>query len=161
MKPTDASLQRGSKLRIPPIIIAILAAGLMWAAARLALPFRFAIPGRGFLAALFLMSGAAIALLGVLAFRRAKTTVNPIKLECVSRLVVSGIYRVTRNPMYLGFLVMLIGVAIWSANALAFLALPGFILVMNRLQIEPEERTLRARFGDQYALYEKRVRRWL
>jgi len=74
---------------------------------------------------------------------------------------VSGVYRLTRNPMYLGFLLVLLGWAIFLSNALAFLLLPAFIFYMNRFQIEPEEKALTSLFGQQFVAYTSRVRRWL
>jgi protein-S-isoprenylcysteine O-methyltransferase Ste14 len=74
---------------------------------------------------------------------------------------VSGIYRLTRNPMYLGFLSVLFAWAIFLSNALAFVFLPVFVLYMNRFQIKPEEKALRALFGPQFVMYTARVRRWL
>jgi protein-S-isoprenylcysteine O-methyltransferase Ste14 len=97
----------------------------------------------------------------VVSFRRARTTVNPTKPESSSVLVDSGIYRLTRNPMYLGFSLGLSGWAVMLSNMFAFLLLPIFILYMDRFQIEPEEKALAAIFGRQFAVYKTRVRRWL
>jgi protein-S-isoprenylcysteine O-methyltransferase Ste14 len=72
-----------------------------------------------------------------------------------------GIYAITRNPMYLGGLVILSGWAIFLSNALAFLFLPTYVLYINRFQIKPEERALTALFGQEYVAYQGRVRRWL
>lgn len=102
-----------------------------------------------------------IAALGGIAFRRAGTTVNPLHPENMSALVVGGIYRVTRNPMYLGMLLMLVGRAIWLANVIPWVLLPGFVAYMNRFQIGPEERALASMFGADFAKYRTRVRRWL
>ena len=72
-----------------------------------------------------------------------------------------GIYSITRNPMYLGLLTMLSGWAVFLSNALAFLFLPAYVLYINRFQIETEERTLTALFGQDYVAYQGRVRRWI
>jgi protein-S-isoprenylcysteine O-methyltransferase Ste14 len=89
--------------------------------------------------------------------------VPPVALrpESTSSLVVSGIYGVTRNPMYLGFLVALLGWAVFLAHALALLPLLAFLLYMNRFQIRPEESALTTLFGQEFTTYRKRVRRWL
>jgi protein-S-isoprenylcysteine O-methyltransferase Ste14 len=100
-------------------------------------------------------------LLGVVSFRRAGTTVNPLQPEATSALVVSGIYRRTRNPMYLGMLLVLLGWAVLLAHALGFALAAAFVPLMNRLQIGPEERTLTATFGPAFAAYQSAVRRWL
>ena len=94
-------------------------------------------------------------------FRRGKTTVNPMTPEAASTLVTAGVYRWTRNPMYLGFGVALVGWAVWLANGAAFVPLFLYVLYMNRFQIGPEERALEARFGAAFTDYRKRVRRWL
>jgi protein-S-isoprenylcysteine O-methyltransferase Ste14 len=73
----------------------------------------------------------------------------------------SGIYRISRNPMYLGFFLLLTGLAIFLSNVIAIVILPLFILYMNRFQIEPEERVLTYLFGQEFVDYKLRVRRWL
>ena len=78
-----------------------------------------------------------------------------------SALVTSGVYRITRNPMYLGMLLVLAGWGVWLGNAAAFVGLPLFVAVLNLLQIAPEERVLRERFGDAFTRYAARVRRWI
>jgi len=107
------------------------------------------------------LAGALTCLAGVVSFRRAGTTVNPMKPDSASSLVVSGIYRFTRNPVYLGFLVMLLAWAAALSNVLALVWLPAFVLYVNRFQILPEERVLASRFAHDYAEYSSRVRRWL
>ena len=101
------------------------------------------------------------ALCFIASFVRAKTTVNPMKPASASALVVSGLYARSRNPMYLGLLLILIGWAVYLSNGLAFLLLLAFILYMNRFQIEPEERALISLFGQEFVAYKSRVRRWL
>ena len=103
--------------------------------------------------------GASLA--GVIEFRRARTTVDPTRPEHSSAIVSGGIYSLTRNPMYLGFLLILAAWAAWLGNLPACLALLAFVQYMNRFQIAPEERVLGARFGAPYEAYRQRVRRWL
>ncbi len=105
--------------------------------------------------------GVACDLLGVLAFRASRTTVNPLKPERASALVTGGIYRVTRNPMYLGMTLLLLAWAIQLSALLPFLGPVVFVAYITRFQIEPEERTLRRVFGDGYTAYARQVRRWL
>ncbi len=78
----------------------------------------------------------------------------------VSTLVVTGIYRYTRNPMYLGGLVMLSGLALFLAKLSACFFLLFFVIYLTRFQIMPEEKVLRARFGAEFDDYTRRVRRW-
>jgi protein-S-isoprenylcysteine O-methyltransferase Ste14 len=149
------------ELRVPPPVVALFMAGLGWLASWAAPTLGFILPHRSVIALTSFVAGVCVALLGVASFRRARTTVNPLKPEKASALVMSGIYRYTRNPMYLGLLLALIGWAVFLANPLAFLFLPAFILYMNRFQIAPEERMLASMFGQEFTAYLSKVRRWL
>jgi protein-S-isoprenylcysteine O-methyltransferase Ste14 len=149
------------ELKVPPLAVVLFTAALMGLVSWAVPTFEFMFPARVFFAMSFAAAGAVTIVLGVASFRRAGTTFNPMKPETTSSLVVSGVYAFTRNPMYLGSLLVLIGWAIYLSNALAFLLLPVFILYMNRFQIEPEERALTSRFGQEFAAYKSRVRRWL
>jgi protein-S-isoprenylcysteine O-methyltransferase Ste14 len=147
--------------KIPPPLVATLFALFMWALAAV-------LPGVEVNDSLrlactvgVLMLGAFCCLAGVLSFRRAKTTVNPLRPEMASALVHSGIYRLSRNPMHLGFALFLAAWAVFLAAPWALLGTLGFILYMNRWQITPEERALEALFGAEFARYKSKVRRWL
>lgn len=147
--------------RIPPPLVAVVVAALMWAAS--SLPPAVAAPQaiRIVLAIGLAAIGAAFAVSGVLAFRRARTTVNPLKPESASALVSAGVYRLTRNPMYVG---MLFGLFAWAAllwSPWALLASFLFVGYIGRFQIAPEERALAVLFGDDFAAYRRSVRRWL
>ncbi|MGF1756003.1 isoprenylcysteine carboxylmethyltransferase family protein [Vibrio makurazakiensis] len=102
-----------------------------------------------------------IGIAGVVEFKKKKTTVNPVKPENASSVVDSGIFAYTRNPMYLGLFLLLLGVGYYLQNtgsiAVSFL----FVLYMNRFQIQPEERVLEDLFGASYVDYKQRVRRWV
>ena len=149
------------ELKVPPVAVVLVAAGLMWLVAWAAPALGFGNPFRIPVAVSLVVAGAVTSALGVVSFRRAGTTVNPMKPDTASSLVAEGIYRLTRNPMYLGFLVALLGWAVFLSSIPAFLVLPAFVLYMNRFQIEPEERALAARFGESFTQYEASVRRWL
>ena len=149
------------ELKIPPPVVALFFGLCMWLAsslvAALELPFVLRLG-----AALTLVAvGLVVSTAGVVAFRRARTTIDPTKPMATSALVSDGIYRMTRNPMYLGLLLALLGWAAFLANPLALLLVPAFVLYINRFQIEPEERALSALFGGEYGAYQERVRRWL
>ena len=149
------------ELKVPPPLVALFMAGLSWLAAWAAPTLRFVLPHRnGIVLALF-VAAVCVSVLGVASFRRARTTLNPLRPENASVLVMSGIYRYTRNPMYLGLLLALLAWAIFLSNALAFVFLPAFILYMNRFQIAPEERVLVSMFGQEFTAYLSKVRRWL
>jgi len=149
------------ELRIPPLLLVLIMGVLMWLAAMLLPVFAMSIPWRMAIAVALAAAGGSIAVAGVLAFRRAHTTVNPTTPNASSTVVASGIYRRTRNPMYLGFFCVLAGWSVYLSSVAAMLFLPLFVLYMNRFQIAPEERALAAKFGTQYGAYLQEVRRWL
>jgi len=149
------------KLKIPPPIVALIFGALMWLVARAAPMFAFALPGRGIIATCIVLTGFTTAVMGAASFRRAGTTVNPLHPEKASSLVISGVYKVTRNPMYLGLLLVLVAWGIFLSNVLALILLPVFVLYMNYFQIRPEEIALTSVFGQQFVAYKSRVRRWL
>ncbi|MEO1082491.1 MAG: isoprenylcysteine carboxylmethyltransferase family protein [Pseudomonadota bacterium] len=105
--------------------------------------------------------GIVLAVLGVREFRRAMTTVDPRFPAKASALVSGGVYRYSRNPMYLGMLLCLTALFVHLRSLPAGLLLPCFVLYMNHYQIAPEERAMRERFGEVYAEYRARVRRWI
>jgi len=149
------------ELKIPPPLIALFLAILMWFTP--ALPGSAAIPSSlriGLALALFGL-GLGIAVSGVVAFRRARTTLNPTKASSASALVKSGVFRFTRNPMYLGLLLELFAWTVFLSNPMTLLFLPVYVLYINRFQIVPEERVLTSLFGTEYSAYKKSVRRWL
>jgi len=102
-----------------------------------------------------------VGIAGVYEFRRAQTTVNPVKVETASTVVDSGIFAYTRNPMYLGLFLLLFGFAYWQQNLISIAFSFTFILYMNRFQILPEERALESLFGASYIDYKQKVRRWI
>ena len=136
-------------------------AAVMWLVSRAVPTLGFALPARRALAACIAIAGVSTAIAGVIAFRRVGTSVNPLRPEKASSLVVTGVYRFTRNPMYLGLLLVLIAWALILSNVLALIILPAFIFYMNRFQIEPEEAALMSAFGSDFTTYKSRVRRWL
>jgi protein-S-isoprenylcysteine O-methyltransferase Ste14 len=108
-----------------------------------------------------LLGGAGIVIAAIISFRRALTTVNPLVPERASALIVSGVYRLSRNPMYLGMALILFGWAILLANALALTLVPVFVAWIDRFQIAPEEEALALRFGADFAAYKASTRRWV
>ena len=105
--------------------------------------------------------GLGLCLLSVNGLRNADTTVNPFHPETTEKLVTTGLFHYTRNPIYLGMLGMLVGWAIYLAHPVMVCWLGGFIVYMNRFQILPEERFLNEKFGHTYQQYQTEVRRWL
>jgi protein-S-isoprenylcysteine O-methyltransferase Ste14 len=149
------------ELGIPPLVLVAMAAAGMWAVAGLPADLPFAFPGLVRVAAGVAGVGAVIVVLGVRAFSTAGTTVDPRVPDQSARLVVDGVYRHSRNPMYLGFLLVLLAWGLFLGSALSLLFLPAFVLYLNRFQIVPEERFMQERFGEAYAQYRAEVRRWI
>lgn len=149
------------KVRIPPVALFVVVALLMWAVASWLPSWRIALPGRTVAAVLLLLVAGAIGIAGVRAFDRARTTVDPLRPERASALVTAGIYRRTRNPMYVALAIALLAWAFWLAHPLALLGVAAFVAWMNRYQIAPEERALQALFGAEFERYCSEVRRWL
>jgi protein-S-isoprenylcysteine O-methyltransferase Ste14 len=149
------------ELKVPPPVVGLLMAILMWLMAKKVPTLGLVPPQRKGLVLGLIAAGVCVSILGVASFRRARTTVSPLKPERSSCLVVSGIYRYTRNPMYLGILMVLLGWAVFLGNILAFIFLPAFIAYLNRFQIRPEEKALASVFGQDFATYCSKVRRWL
>ena len=146
---------------MPPPVVAALCAVVMWFVGRAVHALDFDFPGRFTLIVVVLVAGILVGGIAVSLFARARTTVNPLKPRESSALVTRGVYRWTRNPMYLGMLVVLVAWALFVANWLAFVGVPLFMLYINHFQIRPEERVLRERFGAQFEDYCGKVRRWL
>lgn len=105
--------------------------------------------------------GATMACAGIITFRQRRTTINPLTPSASSSLVSSGVYRFSRNPMYLGYLLALTGWAVYLSNVVAVLLLPAFAAYLTKFQIKPEERALLTKFGPEFAQYMSRVRQWL
>ncbi|MGV8843861.1 MAG: methyltransferase family protein [Pseudomonas sp.] len=152
---------RALENKIPPPIVTTVFALLMWLVARYGLVLDVTYSARVLLALLLMAVAVCFSMAGVLSFRQAQTTVNPLKPESASALVRSGIYQYSRNPMYVGFALLLLAWVCFLASPLALLGVPGFILYMNRFQISPEERALTTLFGREFQAYQAQVRRWL
>lgn len=149
------------ELKVPPVLLLALLAAGMYGLARVLPAWTFAVPARAVAGVALAGLGGAVGLAGVVAFRRSRTTVNPHTPGKASSVVTHGVYRWTRNPMYLGLLLALAGWAIFLANAATLAALPAFVAWLNRFQIQPEERILAAKFGAPFTAYMAAVPRWL
>jgi protein-S-isoprenylcysteine O-methyltransferase Ste14 len=147
--------------RIPPPIVAILLAAGMWMLAPLGPHLPLSLEWRENAGIAIALVGISVDFIGVVTFLRARTTINPLRPHKAATLVTVGIYRVTRNPMYVGLALLMLGWAAYLGSAWGFPGPVLFVLYMNRFQIKPEERVLRDNFGEDYEAYAARVRRWL
>lgn len=152
---------RSLELKIPPVAQVIIIAIFMWLLSLVSTTFSFQIPWKTQVATVLGTLGIVISILGVIEFRRANTTADPRIPHQTTRLVNSGIYQLSRNPMYLGFVFILTGWSFYLSHGLSFLLLPAFVLYINRFQIVPEERTMLGKFGAEYSSYLSKVRRWI
>lgn len=147
--------------RIPPPLVAAVFALAMWALALVVRGIDLGNPLRVTISLLAVLLGTLLGLSGAVLFRRARTTVNPHKPDSSTSLVTSGVYRISRNPMYVGFALFLVALSVWFAFPWSLLGVVGFVLYLNRFQIAPEERALEALFGAEFVRYRAKVRRWL
>lgn len=147
--------------RVPPLAVAATAFVAMWVLTRVAPSMSFDFSGRRLAALGLVLLAAVIGLAGVRTFRRARTTVNPLQPDRASALVTTGIYRHTRNPMYVAVALALLGWSLFLGHAFAPLGAVAFVAWMDRRQIPAEEHALRELFGASFERYCSEVRRWL
>jgi protein-S-isoprenylcysteine O-methyltransferase Ste14 len=147
-------------LKFPPPIAAAVVALVMWFVATLppaaqSTPLQLAIGGP------IALVGGLVSASGILTFWLARTTINPMHPERSSSLITSGVFRLSRNPMYLGLVITLAGWAVHLPLSPALLGPPAFALYIHHFQILPEERILASMFGAEYESYKAKARRWL
>ena len=148
-------------LKVPPVAQFIIIVLAMYGVSRMSIALHFSLAGSTWFAIIFAAIGLGLGAMGVAEFKKAQTTANPQAPEKVSALVTSGVYQYSRNPMYVGLVLVLFSWALYLSHFLAFVLLPIFILYMTRFQIQPEERMLAQKFGKTYQTYKAKVRRWL
>lgn len=153
--------ERSLELKVPPVAVFLLCGAAAFGLRELAPSLGYEARWAPVVALLLAGIGVGIGLLGVLRFVRVGTTVHPTHPSRASQVVQSGIYRLSRNPMYLGLALALAALALGLRHPLSFLAVPAFVVYMNRFQIVPEERALLEKFGESYAKYRTDVRRWI
>ncbi len=149
------------KLKIPPAVITLFFASVMWIMDDYIHFNEADFRGPFWLAVIFFAAGGIIGLVGLIQFYRQSTSINPHQPDNASSLIDSGIYRFSRNPMYVALLLILISYGIYLGDILAILILPLFVLYMNYFQIIPEEKALQQKFGKEFEKYQSKVRRWI
>lgn len=143
--------------RIPPPILTMALALVMGLAAGWPAPDAL----RWALALVVFLIAGAFGLPALGAFRRAQTTIDPVRVDRASALVTTGIYRRTRNPMYVSLVLMLVAWSLFLGGVWVWAGPLVLVLWLDRLQIRPEEAAMAARFGSRYEAYRSAVRRWL
>ncbi|KPV49792.1 hypothetical protein SE17_30610 [Kouleothrix aurantiaca] len=154
-----AATSDNAGVRFPPPFLYVIVFGiallLNWLVPLATLPLTF-----GRVAALALvLAGVLLMIWSNVLFRRAHTSLVPVKPS--SALVTDGVYRLTRNPMYLGLLLVYLAAALWFSIIWALILAPLLVVAMQRMVIGKEERYLERRFGDEYRQYRAQVRRWI
>jgi len=148
------------ELKIPPPVVAFFCVAAMWGLTKLSSEFDFDFSYRKSVALVLLIVGLVIDILALTSFKKNQTTINPMQPEQSSILITSGIYKFSRNPMYLGLLLILTACVMFLGST-PFIMLPIFIFYITRFQILPEEIILQKKFPKSYVLYKSRVRRWI
>ena len=150
--------------KIPPPVVGLLFCVIIWAISTLTyvLPVSIISQQQGLvIAVILLILGFSFAISGGISFRMAKTTVNPLKPETATSLVTSGVFKYSRNPMYIGLAIILLAWTIYLAAPFGLIGVLGFMAYIQRFQIVPEEHAMYKLFGDEFETYKSIVRRWL
>lgn len=145
--------------KIPPPLVMLTFAVLIYYSTELMPSVSFKC--QSFFAVVFLTAGLAVMMAAILAFRRLQTTINPLKPNAATSLATGGVFRLSRNPMYLAMLLILIAISLGIGALASIFLLPGFIAYITIFQIHPEEQAMRELFHDDYAFYCQQVRRWI
>ena len=146
------------KTKIPPPLITLICILIIYFFEKEFIFFR---DWNIYLSGFFLLWGLIIIAFAVFKFAKTKTTVDPTKPSKTSSLVISGIYRITRNPMYIGMLFLIISFTFYKLSLVGAIVIPSFIFYINKYQIEPEEYEMRKKFGENFEDYCKKVDRWI
>ncbi|MBE9609971.1 isoprenylcysteine carboxylmethyltransferase family protein [Chitinilyticum litopenaei] len=149
------------ELKIMPMPLTAVVGLLMWGLATALPGLQIVLPMHGVTALLLALAGLLLVFGSAVFFRRARTTLDPRQPAQADTLITKGLFRISRNPIYLGFLLLLLAWFEYLANLACLPLLPAFVYYLNRFQIIPEERALTARFGAAYQAYCQQVRRWL
>ena len=147
------------KTKIPPPIIALICIVINYLSTYLINPIKF--PNIEIIGGLILLLGVATAMLATLLFKKDKTTVNPMNPEETTTLVTTGIFSITRNPMYLGLFFVISSTILFFGSWFGIIILMFFVWYINKFQIIPEEEAMEKLFGNKYDEYKQNVRRWI
>jgi len=147
------------KNKVPPPLVTLIFGGLIYYSTALLPSINF--KWQELLALLLLIVALSVIASAVATFRRLQTTVNPLQPKSASALATSGVFKYSRNPMYLGMLFVLIALSVYTGALASVLLVPGFIAYISIMQIEPEEQAMSELFGGEFTDYCHRVRRWL
>ena len=147
------------KTKIPPPIIALLCIVINYLSTYLINPIKF--PNIEIIGGLILFLGVATAVLAIILFKKEKTTLNPMKPEETTTLITTGIFSITRNPMYLGLFFVTFSTVLFFGSWFGIIILMFFVWYITKFQIIPEEEAMEKLFGVKYDEYRQKVRRWI
>ena len=142
----------------PPLLVLILVISNYFSSKKIDL---ILLPNQNLISFIILLIGLLILINPILKFRKSKTTIDPIKFKKVNKLITSGIYKYSRNPMYLGLLMIVISTSIFYLNIFSMTTPIFFYYWINRFQIKREEIFLSEKFGIEYLSYKTKTRRWI
>ncbi len=149
------------KLKVPPAFVFGVHFALVWVISKYLIFATLDFSGKLLLAQILSMTGCLIALIAILTLYRAGTTIDPVDPGKASHLVSTGIFKWSRNPIYLALLLILMAWIVWKGNAVAAFMAIFFIWYMTHFQIIPEEIALEKKFGMEFSEYKSKVRRWI
>jgi protein-S-isoprenylcysteine O-methyltransferase Ste14 len=142
----------------PPILVLILVSSNYYSSKKIDL---IHLPNQDLISIIIFLFGILILINPIFKFIKSKTTIDPIKFKKVNKLIISGIYKYSRNPMYLGLLMIVISTSIFYLNIFSITTPILFYFWINRFQIKREEIFLTEKFGKEYLLYMTKTRRWI
>ena len=155
------SLKSELETKIPPPLLGFATALFMWLVAQVLPTLTMPSTKINTVGLVIMVAGFCLDLLALSQFLKLKTSFDPTKPHKASTVVTSGLYRHSRNPMYLGLMIALIGWGLFLGNLASLACLFVFVPVITHFQILPEERILKEKFGEEYERYAQNVRRWL
>ncbi len=147
-------------LKIPPPLIAFGAVLFLYALNNFAPLYRINFLYQSYLSISVVCIGTTIALIAIVKFKQLQTPIDPRQPDKTHRLANSGIYKISRNPMYLGILLILVGIGIYLGAVSGLLAIATFVTYITKYQIIPEEKVLTMKFKERYQKYSRNVPRW-
>ena len=142
----------------PPILVLILVSSNYFSSKKINL---INLPNQDLISIIILLIGILILINPIFKFIKSKTTIDPIKFKKVNKLIISGIYKYSRNPMYLGLLMIVLSTSIFYLNIFSITTPVLFYCWINRFQIKREETFLTEKFGAEYMSYKIKTRRWI
>ena len=142
----------------PPLLVLILVISNYFSSKKIDL---ILLPNQDITSIIIFLIGMLILINPIFKFIKSKTTIDPIKFKKVNKLIASGIYKYSRNPMYLGLLMLVTSTSIFYLNIFSITTPFFFYYWINRFQIKREEIFLTKKFGKEYLLYKTKTRRWI